>query len=268
MLILRTILKRGDKNNDVLKKRVLAVFTIIVTAFLISALILIIVDANKINDDDIVLSVNGEPVSKTEYLFIMSGLKANVFSYFSNKHGVEESSGFWSSDFQGEVPEQVLRQQTIELLKRIKIEQILMREYGIADDISFSGFLGKLENENKRRELALAQHQPVYGPVRFEEKVYFDYLHSERAGKLKRILTVSELSVSKAELDRSCDEFLSSQENKDELTDVEGLRIYLKNELLNRKYEEMIRNLMDTSITDIKLKDSEFRKLSKSLLNY
>jgi hypothetical protein len=70
----------------------------------------------------------------------MSGLRANVYSYFSNKYGIEESSAFWSSDFEGEVPEEVLRQKTIELLKRIKIEQILMREHGIADDISLTDF--------------------------------------------------------------------------------------------------------------------------------
>jgi hypothetical protein len=57
------------------------------------------------------------------------------------------------------------------------------------------------------------------------------------------------------------------QEKTDELTDADGLRFYLKNELINRKYEEKIRNLMDKSITDLKLKDSAFRKMSKSLLS-
>jgi len=265
-MILRTILKRDNNNNIATFKRLLPVLAILVAVFLMIVLFFLIVYAMKIKDDDIVLSINGEPVTKTEYLFFMSGLKAKVFSYFSNKYGVEESSTFWISDFGGEVPEKVLRQETIKLLKRIKIEQILMIEYGLADDISFNGFLRQLENENKRRELALEKHQPVYGPIRFEEKVYFDYLHSERVGKLKRILTESELYVSEEELDRSYNEYLSMQEKKDESTDADGLRFYLKNELISWKFEEKIRNLMDTSITVIKLNDSAFRKMSKSLL--
>lgn len=265
-MIIRTILKRDNNNKLATKKRVLPVMAVLVIVFIISVLISFIITTKKIKDDEIVLSVNGEPVTKNEYLFFLSGLRANVFSYFSNKYGVEESPTFWSSDFEGEVPEEVLKQKTIELLKRIKIEQVLMREHGIADDISFSGFLMELENENKRRELALAKRQPVYGPVRFEEKVYFDYLHSERVGKLKRILTAGELSVSNEELDRNYREFLSTQDKTDEFTDEEGLRFYLKNELINRKYEEKIRDLMYTSITDIKLKDQAFRKLSESLL--
>jgi hypothetical protein len=69
-MILRTILKRDNTNNASTYKMVLPVLAVLVAVFLITVLFFFIVDKKKIKDDDIVLSVNGEPVTKTEYLFL------------------------------------------------------------------------------------------------------------------------------------------------------------------------------------------------------
>lgn len=256
-----------DKSNKMLKKRAQTILIILVSTFLLFAILLVILNLNKIEDNDTVLTINGESVSKAEYLFVMSGLRPNVFSYFSRKYGTEESANFWTSSFNGEVPAEILRQKTIDLLRRIKTEQILMKKHGITDDITFSGFLEDLKTENERRRLALAKNLPVYGPVQYEDKIYYDYLHSERIEKLKRILFTSEITISEEEINNYYGQFMKVQKETDNFLNTEEIMAYMKREMLNRKYEEMIKKLMNESVLNFKLKESTLSKMNRSLLN-
>lgn len=136
----------------------------------------------------IVFSVDSEPVSRAEFLNIMSGLRAEVFQYFVEKYNAEDSTAFWTTGFNGEIPLEVLKRKTLEKLKRIKAEQILLKKNGIAGDISYAGFLQAFKAENQRRKKALEKNEPVYGPEQYEETVYYDVLHGNRVEKLKNKL--------------------------------------------------------------------------------
>ena len=152
------------------------------------------------DSDRIVLTINKEPVSKAEVSHIISGLRTDVFSYFARKHGAEDGSDFWTTCFDGEVPLEILKRKTIDRLKAIKIQQILMKEYGLLTDISYSGFVRRLEIENARREKAWMNNIPIYGPIQFEEKAYYDYLLSERIEKLKALLSATEWGITEEEM--------------------------------------------------------------------
>lgn len=144
--------------------------------------------------------MNEEPISLAEFLNVMSGSRANIYSYFSSKYGVTDNVNFWKTDFNGEVPSELLLQNTISQLKRIKAEQILFKVYGIEDDISYSDFLRDFKKENKRRKIAVERKIPIYGPIQYDEKVYYDYLQSERIEKLKQLLASKELRTSEEEI--------------------------------------------------------------------
>jgi hypothetical protein len=161
------------------------ILTVLVLLFAVS---LVLNKKTTLKEDDTVLTINGEPVSVAEFLNIRSGLRANVYSYFSQKNGTGENKNFWKTSFEGEVPGEILNKQTIEVLKKIKTEQILMKNNGITKDISYSGFLEYLNAENERRKVAIIKNIPVYGPVHYDEKIFYDYLHSQREEKLKQIL--------------------------------------------------------------------------------
>ena len=45
----------------------------------------------KVKDNITLLTINGEPVSKAEFITIMSGLRANIYSYFSLKYGANDN---------------------------------------------------------------------------------------------------------------------------------------------------------------------------------
>ena len=93
---------------------------------------------------------------------------------------------------------------------RIKSGQILMKSHGIADDISYSNFLQDLKNENERRKEAVSKKLPVYGPVEYEEKIYYEYLQTERTEKLKKLLSKGELMINDLE---ALDFYNSNKEN-------------------------------------------------------
>lgn len=149
--------------------------------------------------NEVILTINGESVTKAEFLSIMSSLKGSIYSRFAQKYGVSDSENFWNTSFNGEVPIDILKEETVNKLKVIKVEQILMKNNGIASDISYEGFLQALKEENQRRKKAVSQNEPIYGPVQYDELVYYDVLHQNRLERLKLKLIPGELSPSDAD---------------------------------------------------------------------
>lgn len=172
------------------------IISMLILLVILIAILLIIKQSNRIYDDDWVLTVNGESVSVGEFLNIRSGLRASVFSYFSQKFGAIDSKDFWKHEFNGEVPVEVLNKKTLEVLKRIKVEQILMKNYGLISDISYLEFIRNLDKENQRRKIAVERDIPIYGPQHYDERIFYEYLHSDRTEKLKQILYGENLFVS------------------------------------------------------------------------
>lgn len=157
--------------------------------------------SNKtIQDTDTVLTINSEPVSWAEFNLVMSGLRVRVYTYFQSKFDFTENENFWETEYSGEIPGKKLIDETINALKRIKIEQILMKEEGIVDDISFTDFIKELKNENARRKKAIANKTSIYGPTEFNEKIYYEFLQMERSEKLKIRMSGSKLHFSEDDI--------------------------------------------------------------------
>lgn len=134
------------------------------------------------------MQVNGEPVAKEEFKLFEDGNLANTVNYFNLKYNAEYTEDFWNRSFDGEVPCELLRKNTIEQLVKVKIEQKLLKDYGIVTDITYTNFLENLKKENKRRNKALKSKQVIYGPVNYSEREYYDYLLTTNIIKLKEIL--------------------------------------------------------------------------------
>lgn len=181
------------------------VFFVIITSFFS-----LLYSKEYIRSDE-VFQINGEAVSKAEFLNLMINLKGSVYSSLVQKYGQGDNEKFWTTSFNGETPEETLKQQTLENLKKIKVEQILFKKYGVVDDISYAGFLKALKNENIRRAKAVEEKEPIFGPVKYDEKVYYDYLQVSNAEKLKSKLVKTDLSSTDEEIEKYYNE------NKDEL---------------------------------------------------
>jgi hypothetical protein len=135
-----------------------------------------------------VVMVNGEKISVKEFKHFMALNTASIHSYFKQKYGVDDNPKFWTSNYGGEVPLEVARQKTLEDIVRIKVEQILSRDKGFSQDISYNAFLDNLKDENLRRKEAIRDNRAIYGPQEYGVNEYFSYLHSNTLIKLREKL--------------------------------------------------------------------------------
>lgn len=123
--------------------------------------------------DPIVMTIDGEPVSVSEYTLVMEGQVSSVFNYFKGKHDLDDHLGYWKDDGSPENPIRRLRKVVTEELKRIKTIQSLAKRRGVTGDISFAAFQRKLEQENARRLKAVENREVIYGPRQYQPYRYF-----------------------------------------------------------------------------------------------
>jgi len=134
--------------------------------------------AAQSSEDPVVFTVNDEPVTAEEFRFFLQQNKALTVSDFKRKHHADYHADFWTSSYQGQNPLDYAKQKTIEDLKKIKIEQMLMKRHGIIEDLSVASFLKQLETENKDRQQNIRNKQPIYGPQKYGAESFYSYLHS------------------------------------------------------------------------------------------
>ncbi|MEN6313145.1 MAG: peptidylprolyl isomerase [Clostridiaceae bacterium] len=152
------------------------------------------------NANAIVARVNDEPVSRKELKQWMIFSRAGVYNYFMNKYGAQDSNEFWESSYSGEVPVDMARKNSLDDIVKIKVQQILARQEGLLQDISYEAFLREFDEENKSRKEAIKNNKVVYGPFQYDIKEYFTYYFNNLTIKLKEKLSENEISFSDKEL--------------------------------------------------------------------
>jgi hypothetical protein len=214
----------------------------------LAAILFAVYYSNTYGKNATVFTIDGEPVSRIEFTNIMSGLRSDVFQYFVQKYGARDSTKFWTTSFKGEIPVEMLRQKTLDKLKRIKTEQIVLKKNGIVSDISYNGFLQNFTEENKRRKIALEKNQPFYGPEQYEEMDYYYILQGNRVEELKNKLAKNVLCPSENEIEKFYNDQKEQKFKIDKSSSgymsLEDVRQQIKNELVNKKYEVMIESLL------------------------
>ena len=201
---------------------------IIPIAFVLVAVTVLIMlfctsDKNKsdINPNTVVATVDGEPIVFAELKLVAGNIRSEIISYFYNTYSAEQTDDFWNRDFNGETPNLRLYSHVLEEAVRIKTEQLMMREYSIAEDLSYQTFCDAFTAENKRRAKALKNDEIIYGPKQYTEISYFEYLHNNRLLKLKAAIN-KKLSGSN-ELDYSGENFDAEYQKRRENINVKPI---------------------------------------------
>jgi hypothetical protein len=109
-----------------------------------------------VSDDDLVASVNGEPIAVAELARAIDHVRAGVTA-------------------PGSRPFDAIKKAALDDAVRTKLEQVRMREQGQVTDVSYRGFRTRWQQENARRREAMQRGEPVYGPVEYGEQDYFEY---------------------------------------------------------------------------------------------
>lgn len=151
---------------------------------------------NEIEGKDWVAKVDNEKISLNEFNHFVKKNRAVVYNYFSQKYSLPSNKDFWTTEFNGEQPDQYLKQKSLDECVKVKVQQMLARDKNLIDDISYSAFLDKLKRENERRQLAVESKKVVYGPVNFSEQAYFSYYFSNLIIELKQKFAANEFDLS------------------------------------------------------------------------
>lgn len=198
---------------------------LLLLSFLVVTLLLLIsFNLGKISrllqeDNSIIFRVNGYPVYTLEFEERVNENKAGVFSYISRKYHVQDSKNFWTSNFAREVPIELAKRKAKEQSIKIKVQQILAKEYGLIKDDSYLAFKKELNEENARRAKAIKNKEILYGPEQYGEAEYFSYLFTNMVIKLKGRITKNQVNSSiPIDVNRKYEEMLDKLVRKAVLT--------------------------------------------------
>lgn len=183
------------------RAKLLLMFALLVVALLIGIYIQT-VNANSTPQNTVIAMVNGDGVVGAELALFARDHRASVIDEYMREYGVEVDQHFWSREYNGQTPLDNLRFKALEDAVRMKVELQVAREYGIVDDVSYSSLLATMEQENRRREEALSNREPIFGPARFEEHTFVDFYRNKIANLLKDTLANSRFHVTEEELER------------------------------------------------------------------
>ncbi|MBB6735275.1 peptidylprolyl isomerase [Cohnella zeiphila] len=134
---------------------------------------------------DIVATVNGEPIARQELLQAMREQKAKTAAYYRAQRGADAGPDFWTAPLRGEAPIEKLKRDALAQTVRLKVQQMMARQEGLTDDISYASVQKRLKAENERREKAGSGQSDVYGPRQYSEATYYSLLNSNLLGDLK-----------------------------------------------------------------------------------
>lgn len=157
-------------------------------------------DSPSVSSDNVVATVNNEPISQREFERVFNNNRSRVYDYFLQKYGATDSPDFWTTPHDGQTPQAYGQQLALTELVKIKVQQILLRQNNLSPDITYGYFLKELAAENARRKQAVNTGQPVYGPVEYSENSYFEYQMQNKVARLKEILFEKDGSPDQAKL--------------------------------------------------------------------
>lgn len=214
-------------------------------------------------ESDYIYSVDQVPVGKAEFMKSMRANRAFIVDYFNKKYGAEQTPAFWSTNFDGEIPLNTLKQKALDESLRIKVQQIMAQEQGVLEHIDYSDFLRDLETENERRQQAINQNQVVYGPAQYNEDTYFEYVLSNAKISVKKNLQHQMGEANHRELKQ----FYDRMKNKLYVSagSVKVQRITLSFLDANHEVDQDVKDAMKRKMEEIKAKltsGSDFKQLA------
>ncbi|OPA80492.1 hypothetical protein BVG16_07125 [Paenibacillus selenitireducens] len=145
------------------------------------------------DEEDFIAKINDVPISLPEFERAVQWNKSSVLHYFQEKYHAAQTPEFWTTSFQGEIPVEMLKKKAFDDSLRIKVRQLIAKEQGVVQDISYDGFLQQLQQENVRRKQAIQNHEVVYGPEQYQEEAYFEYRMTNETIAVKQKMSASKV---------------------------------------------------------------------------
>ncbi|MEG2291380.1 MAG: peptidyl-prolyl cis-trans isomerase [Clostridium sp.] len=199
----------------------------------------IVIMYRSYNKEKVVATVNSENISVDEFKLIMNDNLTSVTSYFNSKYNVDSNEkDYWTTSFGGEIPLEVLKEKTLEQCIDSKLLQIVAKKKGVIEDISYSEFKKRLDEENKRRKESIENNKPIYGPVEYREREYFEYELTNITIKAKDYIMNNEISFDEDSINKYYDEIKDEYFKIEDTVKVQQIFIPFKDGDTN-KYKDI-----------------------------
>nr|WP_285891165.1 peptidylprolyl isomerase [Paenibacillus pasadenensis] len=152
--------------------------------------------------DQPVFTVNGEAVEKGEFELYTQKLRSGVIQHYTEQYGASFGKNYWTEKHGApESPLEYIKKEALKQLVEAKLIQKQAQELKLEESFDYASFPEKLESENERRQKALENNQPVYGPTQYSEADYYDYLTANlKLGLVRKLLADPVWSPDEAEL--------------------------------------------------------------------
>nr|WP_157247003.1 hypothetical protein [Pedobacter panaciterrae] len=134
---------------------------------------------------EVVFTVNDESISLAQYEQQLDKEKLMVISEFQNKYKATFGPGFWTMNFDGEIPANILKQRAVDAIVGSTIKKMMAREMGLVKKIGYEDFLKELDSVNKARVEAVKEGKVIYGPVTYQLEMYSAYYLSTLENAIK-----------------------------------------------------------------------------------
>jgi hypothetical protein len=144
--------------------------------------------------------VNENKVIPDEFRWFMEQQRSAVFQYCRTRHHLEDGTNFWNQEVEGTTPKAMLQSNTVARIVREKVEQMLFRELGLLQDISYAAFRAQVEQANMDREAAAREGRVVYGPVRYTPLQFYEHRKATLQAQAREILAAERWRPKEEEL--------------------------------------------------------------------
>jgi hypothetical protein len=123
-----------------------------------------------------VATVDGTAVPVEQIRVYLEQERAATFAFFLQRYGLADGPHFWTTRRGGETPTTHVQALALADAVRLSLQLTIAHQVGLVSNPSFDAVLASWHADTKRRQSAVAQGLPVYGPTQMNEPAYIAYL--------------------------------------------------------------------------------------------
>lgn len=126
----------------------------------------------------VIFTIDGYPVYHEEYELFLRSQRAATAQYFYETYGAEQDAEFWTTEYEGQTPENYNKEKALEELIAYKTERILAYERGIAEYVNFDDLMREKDGVNEKNSTSDQAGDFTYGIADYSPWQYLQYLRS------------------------------------------------------------------------------------------
>lgn len=194
---------------------------------------------------EVIMYVNGEPVTRQEFQLYMDQEKGAVTNEFSVNYGAEDRKGYWTATFGGGRPIDRLKSLAAAEAAKGKTLQILARSHGLAVDSEFMALLKSWSDGNERRTQEMQAGKAVFGLGQYDLSQYYFYTLSNLQLQLEESLGKAELEVGEDELQQVYEDHAADYQNQERL-EIQELAVPYSSEAERASARETVQAALES----------------------